>query len=125
MAQYELWESHQLETGAVPFDKLPSNLQQEWQGKPKEQGLLKLGLQEAYRLLRELDPPPNLGSRFQELQLDSKERSPLSTRNQSILAHGFQPIGDKSHVKLRDAVLSLLGVETQSLPRFPRLPMSL
>lgn len=49
-----------------------------------------VGLQDAYALLQALRD--DLGQRFQEMQLDNRERSPLASRNHSILAHGFEPV---------------------------------
>jgi hypothetical protein len=58
---------------------------------------------------------------FKELKLDNRERSPLTARNQSILAHGFAPVSDATFRKLWDAAMKLGGFSEQQLPGFPRL----
>ena len=51
--------------------------------------MLKLALQNDYTLLGALGD--DLGKKFTELGM-AGEKSPLSARNSSILAHGFSPI---------------------------------
>ena len=40
------------------------------------------------------------GRLFHEIGLDNREKSPLTARNQSILAHGFDPVSDKVYQSL-------------------------
>jgi hypothetical protein len=54
-------------------------------------------------------------------EVDGREKSPLTARNPSILAHGFDPVSDKLFQSLWDAVLCLAGVEEAALPALPRL----
>jgi len=62
-----------------------------------------------------------LGQTFRRLELHDREKSPLVSRNQSILAHGFVSIGEASFQKLREAVLKLAQVQEWDLPVFPKL----
>lgn len=45
----------------------------------------------------------------------------MSARNQSILAHGFAPVGKGVFTKLWDKILALAEIEEGELPSFPRL----
>ncbi|WP_428937269.1 hypothetical protein [Fontivita pretiosa] len=56
-----------------------------------------------------------------QLQLDDRQRSPLTARNQSILAHGFQRASEKVFEQLWNAALQLANLNDSDLPLFPRL----
>lgn len=47
--------------------------------------------------------------------------TPLAARNQSILAHGFQPVGHNVFDQLWSAAATLGGFTEAELPTFPRL----
>ena len=78
-----------------------------------------LGLQEDYRLLAALED--ELATRFSQLGLDDRQRSPLAARNQSILAHGFQPVAADVFSRLKQAALKLAEIDEGTLPVFPKL----
>jgi CRISPR-associated protein (TIGR02710 family) len=121
LAQSVLAERHQIQnTGKVLLNSLPESLRAQWEPRA-ENGMLLLGLQDAYALLDALGDP--LGARFKELQLHDRDRSPLSARNQSILAHGFQPVSETVFDRLWQSAMKLgEGVFAESdLPAFPRL----
>ena len=83
--------------------------------------IMKLGLQDDFVLLRALQDP--LGDEFNKLGLDGPE-SPLASRNQSILAHGFSPVSEKTCKNLDTKLRSLLGfceIPLDRIPRFPQL----
>ncbi len=120
LAQIAL-EQHQLpSTAEVPLDRVPEPLREQW--KPRaEHGNLRLGLQDAYLLLDALGDP--LGRQFKELDLHDHKPSSLTARNQSILAHGFQPVPASVFDQLWGQVLTL-GADSlaeEDLPVFPRL----
>lgn len=104
-------------TAKVPFGQLPSTLQVQWNARVQD-GFVRLSLQDDYELLRTLGEP--LGKRFFDLGLDQRD-SPLTARNQSILAHGFQPVREKVFQDLWRKSLQLVKVPLDSLPEFPRL----
>ncbi len=107
-------------TDAVSLDKLPVELQTEWQERQRdEQGCLKLGLQDNYKLLSALGD--QRGEIFLTLQLNDQKRSPLVARNASILAHGYQPVSKDAAQNLLDAALKLAGIEERELLEFPKL----
>lgn len=53
----------------------------------------------------------NLGRRFFELGLADDQKSPLVARNQSILAHGFQPVGETVYDQLAEKLCSLASLD--------------
>ena len=103
IAQFRLLDRYKLDSGAVPLGKLPKSLQDKWSSRALD-GMLKLALQDDYALLRELGD--DLGRKFTELGM-AGEKSPLSARNSSILAHGFIPISEKAYGRLLGCVQAL------------------
>jgi CRISPR-associated protein (TIGR02710 family) len=93
------------ETKAVPLERVPEALRLEWGARAREDCIM-LGLQDAYRVLRDLGDP--LGRRFFELGMGDEHRSPLVARNGSILAHGFQPVGERVYTVLNEKLCALL-----------------
>lgn len=117
-AQVALKERHGIEnTSRTPVERIPESLRPSLAPRAVE-GLVALGVQDAYALLASLGDP--LGKTFQSQKLDGRE-SPLVARNQSILAHGFERASEEVVDKLWRAALALLGAEEASLPRFPIL----
>lgn len=119
LAQLEL-RALGFETGSVPLERLPEPLRSEWAGRARE-GRLKLALQDDYHLLEALRHP--LGQRFRQMGLftEPDHPSPLQVRNNSIYAHGFQPISEEPAHKLFQAALQLADLDETALIRFPQL----
>ncbi len=119
LAQVALAERHQIpNTKHVPIDRVPEPLCGLWASRA-EVGTVFLGLQDAYDLLHSLGD--DLGAKFKQLQLHDRQRSPLTARNQSILAHGFERVSDKVFEQLWTAALQLAQIQETDLPTFPRL----
>lgn len=104
------------ETGKVPFDRLPESLRTKFS--PPSSGTVKLGLQDAWELLRSLSPDTaepffsaGLASRG-----DGNNHSPLQERNSSILAHGFSPVSSTVAENLFGAALKLVNANFDELP---------
>ena len=102
----------------MPLERIPESIRGHWSLRA-EDGKLLLGLQDAFALLDELGDPT--GKEFKALGLHDPQRSPLATRNQSILAHGFQPVGFNVFDQLWCAAMSLGGFSDSELPEFPHL----
>jgi CRISPR-associated protein (TIGR02710 family) len=118
VAQVALKESHGIaSTEKVPLDRVPEPLRTEWASRAKD-GILALGLQDAYALLTSLNDA--LGEKFRSAALNGT-KSPLGARNRSILAHGFDPVSPDVFDKLWTTALSLADVEEATLPSFPTL----
>jgi CRISPR-associated protein (TIGR02710 family) len=105
-----------IDTGHVPADKIPEEIRTSLHA-AADKGFYKLGLQDAFKLLRALDPKS--AAPFFDEMLDA-ETSQLVARNQSILAHGFQPISEKTFKSLRNVTETLLrSINTMSFPKLP------
>jgi CRISPR-associated protein (TIGR02710 family) len=120
IAQARLREALNIgETGAVPLDRLPESLRAEFASRRRDDGTVFLGLQDDYRVLQALGAP--LGQRFYDLGLADRQRSPLTARNQSILAHGFEAASERTFAVLWEACAALVELDEKELPVFPRL----
>jgi len=118
LAQLALQENHGIpNTDKVPIERIPNSLQENWKSRA-EKGELCLGLQDTFALLHSLGDP--LGKTFRDFNLHDPEQSPLSARNQSILAHGFQPVHKKVFEKLWKVAMGLGDFSAQDLPTFPQ-----
>ncbi len=116
LAQVALHKDHQIDTKSVPVESIPEPLRAKFHA--AADGTVSLGLRHAYDLLDALGHP--VGRRFKELGLDT-EKSPLVSRNQSILAHGWDRVSDKAFDQLWKCALTLADTEEHQLPQFPRL----
>lgn len=115
-------------TKDVPLEKLPPKLQESWRNK-SENGLVTLGLQQAYRLLYELGD--DVGKKFIEMgwlntesKGNKKSQSPLEARNSSIFTHGFDPVTEDTFNSLWTGVVELAevaGIDIKTLPHFIKL----
>lgn len=103
----------------VRLSQLPTAIQPHWQQRAVDD-VLRLGLQDDYLLLAQLGQP--LGQQFQQLELNNPQRSCFETRNQSILAHGTSPVGQRGCDHVLQAVLQLAALRPDELPPpFPKL----
>lgn len=96
LAQYQLWTQYGLDIGDLKVEKLPLPLQDEYESKQDRDGKVKLSLREGYTLLEALGDP--LGGYSERL------RGPLEARNMSILAHGLEPVGERTYQALAEEV---------------------
>lgn len=118
-AQLALAERYEIpSTDDVVLERIPESLRAPW-GPRAENGKLLLGLRDAYVLLDELGD--SAGKSFKDLGLHDPQRSPLTARNQSILAHGFQPVGPHVFDQLWSAAMTLGSFTEAELSTFPRL----
>ena len=118
IAQVALKEGHGIEnTWKVPLEQVPEPLQGMWAARARD-GVVALGLQDAYALLAALGNP--IGKQFQDAGLNGA-KSPLIARNRSILAHGFKPVSEDDFKQLWNAARALANVDEERLPSFPTL----
>lgn len=118
LAQARLHEHSFTDTANIPLEKVPEPLRIEWQSRASD-GVIKLGLQENYTLLGALGD--ELAARFKEAGLDDPKRSPLTSRNSSILAHGYAPVGEAVASQLLNAALKMAALTESDLTVFPSL----
>ncbi|MFN4244121.1 MAG: TIGR02710 family CRISPR-associated CARF protein [Tepidisphaerales bacterium] len=116
-AQWKLLQKG-IDASNVEICKLPPGLREKWE-RCAVDGRVRLGLQDAYELLRAEDP--DAAEPFFANKLET-QTSPLVSRNQSVLAHGWSPVTKASYEQLEKAVGKLLGdlASTDDL-NFPRL----
>lgn len=118
IAQVALKDRHSLESSEkIPLERVPDPLRSSWATRATE-GVVALGLQDAYVLLEALND--SVGTMFKNAEL-SGMKSPLVARNRSILAHGFERVSDAVFEKLWTCAISLAGVGPASMPSFPTL----
>jgi len=110
LAQVRLREAHGIpDTKHVRVEQLPDTLRTEWANRGRDNRSFMLGLQDAWCVLKGCND--ELGRRFFELGLADEQRSPLVARNQSILAHGFQPVGKDVYTQLDEHLRSLASFD--------------
>lgn len=119
IAQCRLAGEHGLaDTGHVPLNRVPDDLREKWASRADGDTIF-LGLQDDYELLAKFGNP--LSAQFRVLALHDREKSPLTARNQSILAHGFQAVSPTVFERLWEAALRLGDFVEDDLVRFPVL----
>lgn len=114
-AKVALWTRHGIDNSHVTQEQLPESLREEWRSLADEEGVARVGLERSYQLLAALGDP--LGRAFME-QGESLKKT-LQSRNESLLAHGYVPIGMDKYEKLMTAALEFLKTDVCSLPTFP------
>lgn len=82
-------------------------------------GVFRIGLRTTYDLLRELND--DAARRYEKAGFGHARRNPLSSRNMSILAHGFKTLGRNDFDHFFRCTLDLLGASESDLVEFPRL----
>lgn len=107
-----------LKTSAIPVESLPPALKAKC-APSADHGLVKLGLQDAWELLGQLADPiaPVFRQRFGDPM-----KSPLTARNESILAHGFSPVSQATAKQLLQIGSQLLEVvDIDPIFQWPRI----
>ncbi len=102
LVQVRLWEGYQIQTGDVDITKLPESLQEKYEAERSPiKGKIQLALTKSYELLAELpdDPLGNVYLEYKDRLLDI-----LTTRNDSILAHGMRPVTKSQYQQVSSLV---------------------
>lgn len=113
-----------LDASNLSLEVLPEHLRSTYEHlRDSSDGTIKLGLRQNYELLAALDDPVGLAYRVHERHL----LNGLSTRNNSILAHGTSPIGSAGYQQLAEVLTELVSDALHRLnisvvaPQFPHL----
>jgi CRISPR-associated protein (TIGR02710 family) len=120
-AQFHLTNAGVSDTARVPLEKIPEPLCSKVALHAKN-GFVKLGLQEAWILLKALsavDAHPFFAAGLDAKENPNESKSPLIARNLSILAHGFVPVRDAVANRLFTDALSLVPAHEADLPSVP------
>jgi len=121
VAQFRLWHQYGIDTSDVDISKVPENVRERLENYRDEKGKVKIPLRASYELLEALDD--EIGKAWAKPEL----RDALSARNNSITAHGLEPVTEEVARKLKEAVepiVKRLVPELDSLfqeARFPQL----
>jgi CRISPR-associated protein (TIGR02710 family) len=125
-AQHELLSKHGIDTGNAKEELIPDQFREEYTrryktlvrvpGKPAEQRT-QFGLGAAMDLLRYFES--TIGMRFSERK--SIIQSHLAERNNSILAHGSQPMNYERYRDLFQDALYILNINESAITQFPVL----
>lgn len=122
LGQSELKTNYGIETSNVKEDLIPENLRTEYRQKYRDKydSKIKLPLYASYQLLKALGS--NLAMRFFD-RYEKDIRPLLNIRNNSILAHGFDPVDEKTFRKLFDIILEFSETKEEDLHDFPLLKL--
>ncbi len=121
LAQFRLWHVYGIDTGEVDMNKVPENMRRQLESYRNERGKVQIPLKAAYELLAALGD--ELGGAWREPKL----RDALRARNESIAAHGLQPVTEEVAKRLKEAEEPLLKAVVPELngylakATFPRL----
>jgi hypothetical protein len=121
-AQIRLKTAYKLDSAEMKLSDLPAELQQKYSSRVRENGRLLLGLHDDYILLADLNDP--VGIRYQSRS--KKITDILKKRNESIFAHGVQPLSDSNYRNVREVLAdfiaecaSAINIE-YAMPQLPR-----
>jgi CRISPR-associated protein (TIGR02710 family) len=121
IAQFRLLRRFEIDTSDVEMGKVPENMREKLENYRDERGKVKIPLRASYELLEAL------GDEVGKAWAQPKLRDALSARNNSIAAHGLEPVTDEVAYKLKEAIEPLLNSVVPNLQqclqevRFPKL----
>ena len=122
-----------IRTAGVVIEHLPEGLRSAYLEKKKQsrkgEGPLQLALTESYKLLADLDHPA--GARWNEREGQLKDA--LKHRNNSLFAHGFQPISYSQWTEfnnivgpfIRETISAETSTGSKPFPPIPQFPSAL
>ncbi len=106
LAQIRLLVTYDIKTGDVDIEKLPEPLRNEYEKmRSPDKGKIQLALKKSYELLAEFPNDP-IGRLYQENA--NRIINALETRNNSLFAHGFQPITESDYQKVSEVFVNFI-----------------
>jgi CRISPR-associated protein (TIGR02710 family) len=119
IAQTEL-KGHGIDTARVEEKAIPEPLRKEFleRYQSRDDGKIKIPLFGSFRLLEGLKS--RTASKFFHVY-ETRIKSLLNIRNDSILAHGFNPVEESTFENLWKAVLEFSDTNEKDIPKFPVL----
>lgn len=90
-----------------------------YDGKPKK---VQLPLTDSYLALLAIEPEAPLSVAYREHA--EELQNVLSLRNQSLLAHGYDPVTEEHYKKFEKIAMDFLGVNEDELSAFPEIKLS-
>lgn len=117
IAQVEFFKEFKFSTSKVPLDKIPEDLQEEYKKYiDDDSNNLKFGSHATFKVLENIKN--KAGIEF--MDKNNNFESMLRTRNNSILAHGSNPIDRSTNEKFLEKIKTCFNLE--NYPVFPKLP---
>ena len=101
-AQIWLTARYEIQTGDVDVAKVPEGVRPSLQKKADDKGRIRIALVDAWDLISEM-PDDSVGQRFRPFRAELLKF--LSVRNESLLAHGIQPVSEQ-HFKLHSRAIT-------------------
>jgi len=120
LAKVRLRDSYSINNSQARLEQIPESLREEFQHYTQEDGWLEFGFKASFRLLAELGD--EMGRRY--MQKENANGELLGRRNNSILGHGFSPVGKEEYESFFKLALELAGIQADELVRFPVFPKS-
>ncbi len=115
-AKIRLKLAYGIDNSKVPVDVIPKGRDDLLEGVVRNSdGSFKFPLYRSFALLAALDDP--LGKLYLEEERELKKV--LDIRNNSLLAHGFNPVTEATYTKLLSIALRFCDIERDALPDFP------
>ena len=118
-AKIRLLSAYDIDNSHILPDKLPEQLPKELRSEllamQSADGVIRIGLQKSFYLLAALSDP--LGRAY-EIHESTLQKS-LEVRNLSLLAHGYNPVNEKTYNDFLAVALHFLEVTLDDLPKFP------
>ena len=120
LEQIQLKTVHNVDTSKEPLSCIPPKLRDEFQKKHLNHatGKLTLPLHDSYRLLNALDD--KVGKLY--TSLGKNLSTLLNVRNNSILAHGINPVKKDVFDDMLQMILTFGDITESDLPVFPSIP---
>lgn len=106
LAQIRLLKAYGIKTGDLDLTKLPENLQDEYDKKRSPvKGKIQIALRNSYELLSKISDDP-IGKIY--LENANKIINALDARNNSLFAHGFNPITSTDYEKVSEVFVNFI-----------------
>ncbi len=103
-AQIQLKTSHNLDSSEMKLGDLPAEIREKYKSRVREHNRLLLGLRDDYVLLADLHDP--VGHLYESYS--KKITDVLKKRNDSIFAHGVQPLSDHDYRKVKEVLVGFI-----------------
>lgn len=116
-AKITLLARHGIDNSNIDLDRVPEAMREVLAEARDGAGLVRVGLQKSFLLLNALDDP--LGRKY--LAHEAELKKSLEARNQSLLAHGYNPVPEDVCARLFAIALDFLDVREEDLPVFPQI----
>lgn len=123
LVQIRLITAYNIKTGDIVTQQLPESLREEYEKmRSPVKGKIQLALRSSYELLSKL-PDDSLGQLYQANA--NKIINALETRNNSLFAHGFQPISGSDYQKVSEVIINFIqsGIAAVIPPKSKSQPL--